>query len=497
MQISSMPIRLALEAHGEGAKSVRMTAHILGPFLSLDHATDAVMHLAATFIAPQDRAVPPVVINGRNYAAEKLAKIGNHSVHRARFTLCAKSGGSYDWDGTCYPVRGAFDADMRIAFVSCNGEEHGDLERDSAERNALWGGLCEQHRKGPFSLLLHGGDQIYVDEATQGHPLSAGWPENLPKDPPRADLEDLRDHLREKFLERYAALWGDPRYGWLVARVPSMTQWDDHDICDGWGSLPREATYSPVGQTLFSVAREMTLLFQHGTVEGDLPKRFEDPKGLHLGWTLDLPDLRIIAPDLRGERTRREVMGQGGWRMMEDVAARRAPARSLLISSVPLLGPRLSIVEALMVLTPKMQEYEDDLRDQWQSRAHRKSWRRMLLLVSKMMKRAGHDVTVLSGELHLATRSTLEVLPDRVLHQLVSSGVAHRPPPRLYARVLGLLSTLPESPLKGTRITTRRIPGQKSRYVADRNALILSRVGTDWQAQWLFESSGLTPGLPI
>ncbi len=116
--------------------------------------------------------------------------------------------------------------------------------------------MAEQHGDADLALLLHGGDQVYADEATQGHPLSEDWPDSILKDPLPHDLDDLRVHLRERFLERYTAQLAQADYAWLEARAPSPTQWDDHDICDGWGSLKRSRTYSPVGQTLFAVARE-------------------------------------------------------------------------------------------------------------------------------------------------------------------------------------------------------------------------------------------------
>jgi len=203
-------------------------------------------------------------------------------------------------------------------------------------------------------------------------------------------------------------------------------QWDDHDICDGWGSLRRSRTYSPIGQTLFEVARESFLVFQQATTHGDLPARFADPTGLHLGWVIHAPDLRILAPDLRSERTRRQIMGLGGWAMMEAETQRQVRGHTLLMSSVPLLGPRLSLLEALMVVMPRMQKYEDDLRDQWQSRAHRDEWRRMLRLVRDLARRDGHDITVVSGEIHLATRLVMDLGGGLHLNQLVASGIAHR-----------------------------------------------------------------------
>ena len=470
---------------------------VTGPILFLDDIEASGAQLSALFIATGRARPEPVKTVDGVHAAERLADYDHATVWRARFHLPADRPSSYQWSGESYDVAGDLRGDMRIAYVSCNGEEIGDLEREGSERNAMWARLREDHRSAPFSLLLHGGDQVYADQVTEGHPLSENWPEHIPKDPSRADLADLRHHLRERFLERYTGLYRAPEFAWIAARVPSLMQWDDHDICDGWGSLPRSKTYSPVGQTLFEVARESFLTFQHASADGDLPRRFHDPSGLHLGWSVRTAGLRILAPDMRSERTRRAIMGEGGWAMMRAEAAAPVQGHTFLMSSVPLLGPRLSLLEALMVAVPKMQKYEDDLRDQWQSRAHRAEWCDMLRLVRDIALADGHDVTVLSGEIHLATRATMKLRTDHWLHQLVASGIAHRAPPKAWARFLGALAQLGESPLRGNPIRIRRIPGQASRYIAERNYLLLERHSDSWRARWVLEQSGTTPPLTL
>src|SRR3546814_14954218 len=80
-----------------------------------------------------------------------------------------------------------------------------------------------------------------------------------------------------------------------------------------------------------------------------------------------------------------------------DALAGARSGRVLLLSSVPALGPRLSWVEAVMSVTPRMEKYEDDLRDQWQSHAHREEWRRFLRLLIETHTRDTTPVTVLSG----------------------------------------------------------------------------------------------------
>ena len=472
-------------------------APLIGPILILDNIGDGTLTLSALFIVDGGEHPPPVETPGGVHDVEVLARFDSATVWRTRFDLPADRPSEYHWNGESYLVAGDLHDDLRIAFVSCNGEEIGDLEREGSERNAMWARLCKAHREEPFAMLLHGGDQVYADEVTRGHPLSEDWPSHVPDDPSQADLADLRHHLRERFFDRYAALYAAPEFAWIAARVPSLMQWDDHDICDGWGSLRRWQTHSVVGQTLFVAARESFLIFQQAAAEGDLPARFHDPAGHHLGWGVRAPGLRILAPDLRSERTRRSVMGTGGWSMMEAEAATGASGRTLLMSSVPLLGPRLSILEALMVVIPRMQKYEDDLRDQWQSRAHRAEWARMLRLVRDMARAAGQNLTVVSGEIHLATRAVMGLAEGLRIDQLVASGIAHRAPPVAWARFLGSLAQLGEAPLPRHRVRILPLPGQRGRYVAQRNYLVLERRSDTWRATWNLENSGLTPPLSL
>ncbi len=464
-----------------------------GPILHFRGQDHDGVRLAAINIWPSDVGPPPTVRTAQNEIAPcRIATVGEMSVWRHDFRLAQCEGG-YGFGAKFHPVVTDLTDDMRIAFVSCNGEEHGDLDRDGPERNLMWSRLADEHARAPFALLLQGGDQIYADEATQGHPLSKEWPDRVLTDPDAGALAGLEDHLRAGFLERYLSVLAAPDCAGLFASVPALSIWDDHDICDGWGSLPEAATDSRVGRVLFRVARQMYLLFQHGATEADIPDLFFDPSGQNLGWRRDLPGLTIFAPDLRSERRRRRVMDEAGWQGVESIRP-EAGAHTLMVSSVPLLGPRLSLLESVMGLIPRMQHYEDDLRDQWQSHAHREEWRRMLRQVLRM--REAGPVTVLSGEIHLATRA--EMGPqDSLIHQLVASGISHRAPPSLYARALGWLAGLAEAPLAGHPISVRPLPGHGQRYIAERNFLTLDRRGRRWQAVWHLEHSGQTQPLPL
>ena len=197
---------------------------------------------------------------------------------------------------------------------------------------------------------------------------------------------------------------GQPEFAWLAARIPSLAMWDDHDISDGWGSYPDPVLDSEVGRCIFSAARESFILFQLGAAPGELPDRCLDRAGKSLSWSVQLPGLQIVAPDLRSERRRDRVMGKSGWDAFRTALGETGRRRVLVLSSVPALGPRLAIVERIMYLTPSWEEYQDDLNDQWQSIRHKEEWRSFLRDAIALHERDGIRVTFLSGEIHLATR---------------------------------------------------------------------------------------------
>jgi len=465
-----------------------------GPVLLFRGLQEGRVQLAALFGRSEGAPRPTLRSDLGEGEHTELFRQDGFRVARIDFSVpCDAAPACYTVDGREIDVHTRFHGDLKLAFVSCNGQEHGDFERPEASRNAMWAQLGAEHRRAPFSLLLHGGDQIYADEDVRCHPLTEGWPQSLPREVTADQLIDVERALRRAFVARYSRLYASSGVADVCMRVPSLAMWDDHDICDGWGSLERSRTRSAIGQAMFRVAREMFLLFQHGATGADVPALFADPDGAALGWHRRFPGFEIIAPDLRSERGRRQVMGPRGWAMME--ALREGPAQHVfLISSVPLLGPRLSLVETAMRLIPSMQKYEDDLRDQWQSRAHRAEWRRMLSLCLDVLERS--SMTVLSGEIHLAAQARMKG-PTRDLIQLIASGIAHDAPPQGYARALGLLAGLGEAPLKRHPIRIEPLPGQSRRYVAERNYLVLTRSSGEWSAERELEQSGRTPPMSL
>ena len=444
---------------------------------------------------------PPLLrpMDGHAVSPLNLATEQDRAVWRYDFDLPAVRDASYRLGDVSYEVAADLTGDVRVAYVSCNGQEHDDEGRPLDERNAMWRRLAEEHDRAAFSLVLQGGDQLYADEIVQAHPTLKAWSRADHREKPAVEFSEEAERAAERYLfQRYADLYSQPEIARLLSRVPSIMMWDDHDIIDGWGSHPASLLDSAVGRGLFDVARRMFMLFQIGATGTVAPGASRDGVGQSLTLKVDFPGFDVIAPDLRTERRPDRVMGPDGWaavtRALDDC---RGQKQRFLMSSVPLLGPRLSWIERLIGIVPRLRQYEDDLRDQWQSRAHRTEWQRCLMLLEQTITHGQGDLTVLSGEIHLATCGEMDIEADRVLRQLVASGIAHPPPPRLYARALGWLAALGEDPLPGKHIRLKPLPGQKQIYVAERNYLVLERKGERWTACWELEDSGRTPPMEI
>jgi hypothetical protein len=287
------------------------------------------------------------------------------------------------------------------------------------------------------------------------------------------------------YFDSYRRLWEQPQLAPILASVPSLMMWDDHDILDGWGSYAAERIECPVLQGIWSAAREHFALFQLAARPDDLPRGFEARNGDHFGWVHRVGEIGVVAPDLRSERNRRRVMGEAGWRAFTTALESLAGCQHLLlISTVPLVNAHLTSLERLFAIIPGHQSWQDDLVDQWVSLAHWDEWARLLDVLLNFSARTGTRVTSLSGEIHLGALGVIEGVGARI-HQLTSSGIVHPPPDPMASRVLEW-SSIRELRV-ASDITARLLPlpGSNRRYLRARNWLELNvAAGEDLLATW-------------
>ena len=315
-------------------------------------------------------------------APRRLAARQGHAFWRYDFSLPLQSGESlarYRIAGQGWSIHlPALHGPRRLAYTACSGTE--DEGQELPSRNALWRQLAAEHAERPFHLLLQGGDQLYADTIWDKVPELGSW-RRLPWRQGNAApfTPTMAEGAIGYYFDRYCSLWSQPELAPVLAAVPSVMMWDDHDIFDGWGSWPEDRQECPVFQGLGAVAREHFALFQLASRPDRLPDGFGNPNGGHFGCSFRAGGIGIIAPDLRSERSRTRIMGEAGWRGFTAALTGMADCRQVLVmSSVPLTNAELPWLERIFVTIPGHSDLEDDLRDQWQSFGHRDEWRRML-----------------------------------------------------------------------------------------------------------------------
>lgn len=383
----------------------------------------------------------------------------------------------------------------RIAYTACGGcEDEAQIAAAGLSRNARWGHLLGRHRASPFHLILMGGDQVYADGLWENVPeLAEAAPLSLSR---RAALDapaGLDASLDRWFLQVYRHSWTQPEAAAVLASVPGLRMWDDHDILDGWGSHPEPVLDSPLYRAIYAAARRAFRLFQVGMPEDDPAETLfaEEPPSFTQGLVVN--GVGVLALDLRSERRPTRVMSSRSLEALPGWLERFRGCRHLLLmSSVPLIFPSFSLVERLLNWIPGRQAMEDDLRDQWRSPAHREEWEKMLRLLAGFMRESRCRVTVLSGEVHLGAVGVVRGL-DLELWQLVSSGIVHPAPTGLPLEMLERAARRTETLFDGLTLEMPGFPETGRRLLGTRNWLSLNATAEgDMEAEWHAES-GPTP----
>lgn len=466
----------------------------MGPVLLFRALTDREMHLCAVSVTEGEASPGTLVVEqGGSFEPNLLMRHRTQTVWTTEFSIPTNHGAiRYRFADQAHVIEPPPAEGPRILFTACNGSEvPEELPKDRDQRLETWYRIAEQHARKPFHLLVQGGDQIYADQLWQEHPALA------PVHDDRGLAAELQfdDEMAEAVFDHYFQLYtrngSEPGIRDVVASVPSLMIWDDHDIFDGWGSWRPELQNSAVFQGIYAAARANYAAFQLGAqADGPLPDLFLDRDGRHYGWATRIGDVGIYAPDLRSERTQQKVMADAGWRDVDRALQRVRGCKHLfVVSSVPLLNSTMRWLERAHFTVPGHQFVQDDLRDQWQSYAHEAQWIRFTEQLLNFKRDTGARVTVLSGEIHFAAWGVLESDVGR-LHQLTSSGVMHPAPPRMASRVLGLVGWREHSIGERASFRMHKLPGLGQRYLADRNWLSLTPNGEGYEACWHTECNG-------
>lgn len=326
----------------------------------------------------------------------------------------------------------------RLMYASCNGFSSADLINKTEHPYALWETLKQQHKDNPFALMILGGDQLYADEMWSTVPALKEWSKlRRHEKAKRPTNKPMLQQIDRFYDELYQQRWSDPAMVDLLACIPSLMMWDDHDIFDGWGSYPQDLQNSPVFQAIFATAK---IYFELLQIRGRKNRSLLNPAVPHFAFALQFRGYHIVALDNRAERTLTQVMSRQQW---DDVLCyidkKATQGDLLLLSAVPVVYRDFSFTETALDITPWEEELTDDLKDHWRAKEHQGERARLIMRlldnVAARQKNGNCRTVILSGDVHIGC---LGVINDRrnpqqsrKVHQVVSSGIVHPAPSRI------------------------------------------------------------------
>jgi hypothetical protein len=508
------------------------TKLVLGPILGLE----ADHHYTVTFVSNKSVTAATVNYGDEQHASAKIiGEIYSGLVWRCDLTLLNHGHIAYkvlldDKEAQAKSGAQAFNfyapapqEQPKIAYASCNGFSDFKLMTSTDQPYRLWQSLKFEHEQAPFSLLLLGGDQVYADSIWTQLSALKQWNElGRAEKVKRKASQALKAQIDRFFSELYVDRWNVGPVADMLASIPSLMMWDDHDIFDGWGSYPADIQNCDIYQAIFAAAKKHFELLQvRGTENTTLLAAA--PRS-HFSAALKFRGYTILALDNRAERTLNQVMSKSQWQHITDYLDQQCQSGDLLLlSAVPVVYRDFSFSERMVDATPWEEELTDDLKDHWRAKEHQGERLKLIMRLlanakARSAKSQGRARTViLSGDVHIGCLGVIRDTTGRdnssldssdhgnrgpqptSIHQVVSSAIVHPAP--TYLEWLGILALTNDDTeyLDETRTISAEMlkPHGSAKYIRTRNFVTLLE-GTDHKlwVNWICEGKD-KPAFPL
>lgn len=422
-----------------------MKTLLVGPLLGIESDT----HYTFCFLTEQSVATAHVFVEGVSVEAMRITDTYRGAFWRAEINVLRQDSSRQviysiqldsqiiqDWNGRSewkFYVIGMTEK-PKIAYTSCNGFSSSDLMNKTERPYFLWEKMAENHGQEPYALLLMGGDQLYADEIWSVVPTLNEWGSLSRKDKiKRKATVQMKEQIDRFYDGLYQQRWREVNMSLMLASVPTVMMWDDHDIFDGWGSYPEDLQTCDVFKAIFDQAKRYFELFQ---IRSKRNSSLLNPNSNHYAAAFKFFEYHILALDNRAERTLTQIMSGDQWRVVIDYLSNKATTDNLLVlAGVPVIYRDFSLAEMGVDFTPWEEELTDDLKDHWRAKEHQGERARLIMrLLENAKVRDKNRTVILSGDVHIGCLGVVADRRDsnvRKLHQVVSSGIVHPAPSRI------------------------------------------------------------------
>ncbi|MFZ1704210.1 MAG: alkaline phosphatase D family protein [Saprospiraceae bacterium] len=329
----------------------------------------------------------------------------------------------------------AITRDKGVALVSCSGSHSASPSKLLPED---FGGWKKIIYKRP-DLLILAGDQVYAETIWNSLPEV----KKILKSKKKNVTPQIEKQICEFYCELYIESWKQCDIGLTLATIPNIMTWDDHDIIDGYGSLPDHYQNSQLLDFIFKTAKKYYGLFQ---IRGE-NKTLINP-GYDFSAILSWRNYKFVIPDTRSHRNKNQIIHQQQYDLIENVFLKKnsfvAEKNTVLafVLPVPIAHRKYSIwlekqADKVFYAVEKIwsgvikYSLDDDLLDHWEHHEHEQEQKYMLNMIFKIGNHLKpKNLIVLSGDVHFSGASKIEKSANQIVRtatQIISSPIVNKP----------------------------------------------------------------------
>lgn len=321
------------------------------------------------------------------------------------------------------------------AFVSCNLFS---VTKDLADPSSdLWLNLRDRVAAGQVDYVCHIGDQIYADEKRslddtaldERYQLVFKTGVEMLKGVKEEEWPVCAQHIKELYRQLYRETWSHPPTAFVLANVPSLTIYDDHDFRDDWGNEPCDSDPSTpeyfVGRCAHAIMCEYQRQLWSNVDFGNLNEIKRDYHMHAFG------EHGVIFLDVRGPRSLHMIehdpypyIGSLQWqelkRALSDEGIMRGVRHLIINCPAPIVFLPTSLNDLLG------QTVIDDALGHWSSKPF-KAEQIMMLDLCRQWKMANpaRELTFVGGDVHVGGHSEITLNGEVVFQQMITSAISN------------------------------------------------------------------------
>ena len=322
---------------------------------------------------------------------------------------------------------------LNFAVLSCNDQY---VQRSKKPEADLWADMLKRIENNEIQYLLQTGDQVYMDDPFGKMNLQKPYyaANKILNETSRDKWNDKRLEILELLRNEYRQTWSIPSIRDVLARIPSLTILDDHQVRDDWGYLPEDYDVNSSAYFYGTIARQAYYEYERQLRE-DID--FNNIMSYHEEFYYEvLNDIAFFFVEYRGVRSwdrpyddiEKTQLGSNQTQLLQNALAPNNGTFANL-SNFFLVSP-LTVVLLIEDLVKIGFYSNNDAQESWSYTDQYKQEQAQLLATLRDWKVAkpGREVTILDGDVHMGGFTDITYKDKFAFLQFTTSSMASSAP---------------------------------------------------------------------